>query len=87
MKAKEKWSAVEATYKQADILGTELECFRALFRQEQLSIPRRIEVCSALLGHYEADASTQGLGRQEELSISERIEVHFALAIPLKRLV
>ncbi|GAQ83036.1 cell division control protein [Klebsormidium nitens] len=43
MKAKEKWSAVEATYKQADILGTELECFKALFRQEQLSIPRRIE--------------------------------------------
>jgi pre-mRNA-splicing factor CDC5/CEF1 len=44
MKAKEKWGAVEATYKQADILGTELECFRALHRQEQLSIPRRIEV-------------------------------------------
>ncbi len=44
MKAKDKCGGVEATYKQADILGTELECFKALHRQEQLSIPRRIEV-------------------------------------------
>eukprot|EP00850_Spirogloea_muscicola_P023426 SM000355S13193 [mRNA] locus=s355:12158:17386:- [translate_table: standard] len=37
------WQQVEASHKEADTLGTELECFRALHHLEQLAAPRRIE--------------------------------------------
>lgn len=37
------WRQIELTFKEADTLGTELECFWALHRQEQLAAPRRIE--------------------------------------------
>eukprot|EP01018_Ginkgo_biloba_P008339 Gb_05612 [translate_table: standard] len=37
------WSQIEAAFKQADTSGTELECFRALHKQEELAASNRIE--------------------------------------------
>ncbi|KAK6915344.1 hypothetical protein RJ641_020461 [Dillenia turbinata] len=36
------WSQIEATFKQMDTAGTELECFQALLKQEQLAASHRI---------------------------------------------
>lgn len=36
------WSQIEATFKQMDTAATELECFQALQRQEQLAASHRI---------------------------------------------
>eukprot|EP00246_Nothoceros_aenigmaticus_P010085 TRINITY_DN26402_c0_g1_i1.p1 TRINITY_DN26402_c0_g1~~TRINITY_DN26402_c0_g1_i1.p1 ORF type:complete len:831 (+),score=203.43 TRINITY_DN26402_c0_g1_i1:107-2599(+) len=41
------WRQIESTFKEADTLNTELECFRALHRQEQLAAPQRIESMQA----------------------------------------
>ncbi|KAJ7299642.1 hypothetical protein O6H91_Y188100 [Diphasiastrum complanatum] len=43
MRAETLWRQIETIHKEADTLGTELECFRALHQQEQLTAPRRIE--------------------------------------------
>lgn len=37
------WRNIEQRHKEMDLLLTELDCFRALHRQEQLAAPRRIE--------------------------------------------
>lgn len=37
------WSQIEATFKQMDTAGTELECFQALQKQEQLAAAHRIK--------------------------------------------
>ncbi|PIM97474.1 mRNA splicing protein CDC5 (Myb superfamily) [Handroanthus impetiginosus] len=42
MRAGKLWMQIEATFKQMDTAGTELECFRALQKQEQLSGKYRI---------------------------------------------
>ncbi|XP_058097768.1 cell division cycle 5-like protein [Magnolia sinica] len=42
MRAGKLWSQIEATYKQMDTAGTELECFRALQKQEQFAATHRI---------------------------------------------
>ncbi|KAI8030927.1 Cell division cycle 5-like protein [Camellia lanceoleosa] len=42
MRAGKLWSQIEATFKQMDTAGTELECFQALQKQEQLSASHRI---------------------------------------------
>ncbi|KAK6911332.1 Pre-mRNA splicing factor component Cdc5p/Cef1, C-terminal [Dillenia turbinata] len=36
------WSQIEATFKQMDTAGTELECFQALHKQEQMAASHRI---------------------------------------------
>ncbi|KAK4373534.1 hypothetical protein RND71_008918 [Anisodus tanguticus] len=36
------WSQIESTFKQMDTAGTELECFRALQKQEQLAASHRV---------------------------------------------
>ena len=36
------WRQIESTFKQMDIAGTELECFKALQKQEQLAASHRI---------------------------------------------
>ncbi|PSR92815.1 Cell division cycle 5-like protein [Actinidia chinensis var. chinensis] len=36
------WSQIEATFKQMDTVGTELECFQALQKQEQLAASHRV---------------------------------------------
>lgn len=43
MRAQSLWGAVEASFKEAGELGTELECYRELHRQEQVAAPSRIE--------------------------------------------
>jgi len=43
MRAKKSiWPQIEATFKQMDIAATELECFKALHKQEQLAASQRI---------------------------------------------
>ena len=43
MRAKKSlWPQIEATFKQIDIAATELECFQALQKQEQLAASHRI---------------------------------------------
>ncbi|GMP22200.1 hypothetical protein CsSME_00000321 [Camellia sinensis var. sinensis] len=42
MRAGKLWSQTEATFKQMDTAGTELECFQALQKQEQLAASHRI---------------------------------------------
>ncbi|GMP68090.1 hypothetical protein CsSME_00027824 [Camellia sinensis var. sinensis] len=42
MRAGKLWSQIEATFKQTDTAGTELECFQALQKQEQLAASHRI---------------------------------------------
>ncbi|XP_057773753.1 cell division cycle 5-like protein [Salvia miltiorrhiza] len=42
MRANKLWAQVEATFKQMDTAGTELECFQALKKQETLSATYRI---------------------------------------------
>lgn len=42
MRAGKLWSQIEATFKQMDTAGTELECFQALQKQEQLAASHRI---------------------------------------------
>ncbi|KAA8544434.1 hypothetical protein F0562_022526 [Nyssa sinensis] len=42
MRAGKLWSQIEATFKQMDTAGTELECFQALQTQEQLAASHRI---------------------------------------------
>lgn len=42
MRAGKLWSQIESTFKQMDTAGTELECFRALQKQEQLAASHRI---------------------------------------------
>ncbi|XP_059665760.1 cell division cycle 5-like protein [Cornus florida] len=42
MRAGKLWSQIEATYKQMDTAGTELECFQALQKQELLAASHRI---------------------------------------------
>ncbi|KAK4403939.1 Cell division cycle 5-like protein [Sesamum angolense] len=42
MRAGKLWTQIEATFKQMDTAGTELECFQALQKQEQLSATHRI---------------------------------------------
>lgn len=42
MRATKLWSQIEATFKQMDTAGTELECFQALRKQEQLAAAHRI---------------------------------------------
>ncbi|KAI3470679.1 hypothetical protein Pfo_027342 [Paulownia fortunei] len=42
MRAGKLWTQIEATFKQMDTAGTELECFEALQKQEQLSATHRI---------------------------------------------
>lgn len=42
MRANKLWAQVEATFKQMDTAGTELECFQALKKQETLSATHRI---------------------------------------------
>ncbi|EFJ17861.1 hypothetical protein SELMODRAFT_233652 [Selaginella moellendorffii] len=37
------WQQIEAAFKEAETLGTELQCYRSLHQQEQLIAPRRIE--------------------------------------------
>ncbi|KAF8401899.1 hypothetical protein HHK36_012849 [Tetracentron sinense] len=44
MRAGKLWSQFEATFKQMDTAGTELECFLALQKQEQLAASYRINV-------------------------------------------
>ncbi|CAL5364993.1 unnamed protein product [Camellia sinensis] len=44
MRAGKLWSQIEATFKQMDTAGTELECFQALQKQEQLAASHRINV-------------------------------------------
>lgn len=36
------WSQIEATFKQMDTAGTEVECFQALQKQEQVAASHRI---------------------------------------------
>ena len=36
------WRQIESTFKQMDTAGTELECFQALQKQEQLAASHRI---------------------------------------------
>ncbi|CAM6095165.1 unnamed protein product [Calypogeia fissa] len=43
------WRQVDMSLEEANTLGTELECFRALHRQEQVAAPRRIEVLQDLV--------------------------------------
>ncbi|XP_060186260.1 cell division cycle 5-like protein isoform X2 [Lycium barbarum] len=43
MRAGKLWSQIETTFKQIDTAGTELECFRALQKQEQLAATHRIK--------------------------------------------
>ncbi|KAH9319779.1 hypothetical protein KI387_021548, partial [Taxus chinensis] len=43
MRAGKLWTQLEAAFKQADTSGTELECFRALHKQEELAASNRIE--------------------------------------------
>ncbi|CAN4106893.1 unnamed protein product [Withania somnifera] len=43
MRAGKLWSQIESTFKQMDTAGTELECFRALQKQEQLAASHRIK--------------------------------------------
>ncbi|KAL6323671.1 hypothetical protein AAG906_002138 [Vitis piasezkii] len=42
MRAGKLWTQIEATFKQMDTAGTELECFQALQKQEQLAASHRI---------------------------------------------
>lgn len=42
MRAGNLWSQIETTFKQMDTAGTELECFQALQKQEQLAASSRI---------------------------------------------
>lgn len=42
MRAGKLWSQIEATFKQMDTAGTELECFQALQKQEQYAASHRI---------------------------------------------
>uniref|UniRef100_A0A5B6YIA7 Putative cell division cycle 5-like protein n=1 Tax=Davidia involucrata TaxID=16924 RepID=A0A5B6YIA7_DAVIN len=42
MRAGKLWSQIEATFKQMDTAGTELECFQALKTQEQLAASHRV---------------------------------------------
>ncbi|KAI8031717.1 Cell division cycle 5-like protein [Camellia lanceoleosa] len=42
MRAGKLWSQIEATFRQMDTAGTELECFHALQKQEQLAASHRI---------------------------------------------
>ncbi|KAK4720809.1 hypothetical protein R3W88_011042 [Solanum pinnatisectum] len=42
MRAGKLWSQIESTFKKMDTAGTELECFRALQKQEQLAASHRI---------------------------------------------
>ncbi|XP_043691928.1 cell division cycle 5-like protein [Telopea speciosissima] len=42
MRAGKLWSQIEATYKQMDTAGTEVQCFQALQKQEQLAAVNRI---------------------------------------------
>ncbi|KAJ8564935.1 hypothetical protein K7X08_001395 [Anisodus acutangulus] len=42
MRAGKLWSQIESTFKQMDTAGTELECFRALQKQEQLAASHRV---------------------------------------------
>ncbi|KAM3234988.1 cell division cycle 5-like protein [Capsicum annuum] len=42
MRAGKLWSEIESTFKKMDTAGTELECFRALQKQEQLAATHRI---------------------------------------------
>ncbi|KAI3458731.1 hypothetical protein Pfo_015394 [Paulownia fortunei] len=42
MRAGKLWTQIEATFKQMDTAGTELECFQALQKQEQLATTHRI---------------------------------------------
>ncbi|GAA0182484.1 hypothetical protein LIER_30383 [Lithospermum erythrorhizon] len=42
MRAGKLWSQIEATFKQMDTAGTELECFQALQKQEHLAASHRI---------------------------------------------
>ncbi|KAJ4956333.1 hypothetical protein NE237_013116 [Protea cynaroides] len=42
MRAGKLWSQIEATYKQMDTASTEVECFQALQKQEQLAAANRI---------------------------------------------
>ncbi|XP_059309078.1 cell division cycle 5-like protein isoform X2 [Lycium ferocissimum] len=43
MRAGKLWSQIETAFKQIDTAGTELECFRALQKQEQLAATHRIK--------------------------------------------
>ena len=42
MRAGKLWAQIEATFKQTDAAGTELECFQALHKQEQIAASHRI---------------------------------------------
>ncbi|KAL3647836.1 Cell cycle serine/threonine-protein kinase cdc5/MSD2 [Castilleja foliolosa] len=42
MRAAKLWTQIESSFKQTDTAGTELECFQALQRQEQISATHRI---------------------------------------------